>query len=424
MNPNADEMKPNSPQTNRVPPASHRQPPRRLAGPTGSARRPGLAGALLLLLLSLLAGVAPSAAAAEGSSTKTKNVFLITLDGLRWQEVFTGAEALLLSPDHGGVADVARLRRAFWRETPEARRAALLPFVWSVIAKEGQLFGNQHQGSVARLTNGKKFTYPGFNEILTGFADPRIDSNAKRPNPNVTVLEWLHRQPAFRRRVAAFANWDVFPYILNAQRSGIPVWTGYAETGSARRGTRLELIEQQFRGITPLWEGMNFDVFFAQAALEALRETRPRVVWIAFSEPDEWAHEGRYDYYLLATHRIDSYVRRLWETAQTLPAYRGKTTFILTTDHGRGSGPTAWKDHGASVQGAEDIWIAVLGPDTPPLGERVNAAPVAQNQIAATLAALLGEDYRRAVPQAGAPIRDVLPRERRPGAMDSRRPTR
>ena len=59
--------------------------------------------------------------------------------------------------------------------------------------------------------------------------------------------------------------------------------------------------------------------------------------------------------------------------------------------------------------GAENIWLAVLGPDTPRLGERAVALPVGQNQIAATLAALLGEDYHRAVPRSGRPIADVLP---------------
>jgi hypothetical protein len=55
------------------------------------------------------------------------------------------------------------------------------------------------------------------------------------------------------------------------------------------------------------------------------------------------------------------------------------------------------------------IWMAFLGPDTPALGERSNVAPVTQNQIAATLAALFGEDYAAAVPKAGNPITDVLP---------------
>ena len=39
-------------------------------------------------------------------------------------------------------------------------------------------------------------------------ADPRIDSNDKIPNPNITVLEWLNTLPAYRGRVAAFGAWD------------------------------------------------------------------------------------------------------------------------------------------------------------------------------------------------------------------------
>jgi len=35
---------------------------------------------------------------------------------------------------------------------------------------------------------------------------------------------------------------------------------------------------------------------------------------------------------------------------------------------------------------------------------------VTQSQIAATLAALLGEDYKAAQPKAGAPLADVLPK--------------
>ena len=47
------------------------------------------------------------------------------------------------------------------------------------------------------MTNGKNFSYPGYSEILCGFSDPRIDSNAKKPNPNVTMPEWLNGKPAF-----------------------------------------------------------------------------------------------------------------------------------------------------------------------------------------------------------------------------------
>ncbi|HEY2944558.1 MAG TPA: phosphoglyceromutase, partial [Vicinamibacteria bacterium] len=134
---------------------------------------------------------AAGALAAAPPERRTANVVLVTTDGLRGQEVFGGAEERLLGKE-GGVEEPEALRRAFWRETPEARREALLPFLWGVVAREGQLYGNAARGSGARVTNGLNFSYPGYNELLTGAADPRIDSNDKRPNPNVTVLEWLN----------------------------------------------------------------------------------------------------------------------------------------------------------------------------------------------------------------------------------------
>ena len=53
---------------------------------------------------------------------KTQNVFLIISDGFRWQEVFNGAEAQLMTKENGGVKDTNALRAQFWRDTPEARR--------------------------------------------------------------------------------------------------------------------------------------------------------------------------------------------------------------------------------------------------------------------------------------------------------------
>src|SRR5687768_10188825 len=175
-----------------------------------------------LLLLFTVIGSANCLAA-----LKTRNVFLIATDGLRWEEVFTGAELALMNSTNGGVADANALKKKFWRETPEERRRALLPFFWSEIASRGQIFGNQHKGSVALITNDKRFSYPGYNEYLTGIADPRIDSNDKIPNPNTNVFEWLNTRRGFKGRVAAVVNWDVVPWILNTERSRIPCWSGF-----------------------------------------------------------------------------------------------------------------------------------------------------------------------------------------------------
>jgi len=157
-----------------------------------------------------------------------------------------------------------------------------------------------------------------------------------------------------------------------------------------------------------VWPENSFDAPMHMAMAEHLRAAKPRVLFVGYGETDEWAHAGRYDLLLRSARQVDAFIADLWRTMQSMPEYRGTTTFIITTDHGRGDGPAAWRDHGARVAGAQNIWLAVIGPDTPPLGERANVEPITQSQIAATLAALLGERWQSTNPNAGAPIAEAV----------------
>jgi hypothetical protein len=112
-------------------------------------------------LLIVLHACVPARADEARPRPSTRNVVLVTTDGLRWQELFRGAEASLLDKKAGGVSEPEALRRAFWRETPEARREALLPFLWTTVARQGQIFGNRDKKSLADVTNGRNFSYPG-----------------------------------------------------------------------------------------------------------------------------------------------------------------------------------------------------------------------------------------------------------------------
>lgn len=341
---------------------------------------------------------------------QTRHVFLITTDGLRWQEVFRGADPLLMNKTNGGVKDEAALRRDFWRDTPEARRETLLPFLWGTVARRGQIWGHTNLGSVVKVANAMRFSYPGYSEMLTGVVDPAIDSNKKIPNPHTNVLEWLASRPAVQDRAAAFASWDVFPSILNRARSGLFVSAAQEPVQAGSPTVRQELLNALILGTTPPWDGIRHDSFTYEAAREHLLEHRPRVLYVAFDETDDWQHDGRYDRTLQAARRVDGWIRALWELAQSLPEYRDRTTFLITTDHGRGSGPKAWRDHGEKVEGAEYIWLAALGPDTPPLGERRDTPLAWQKQVAATVAAFLGEDFRAANPAAAEPVRELMGR--------------
>ena len=351
---------------------------------------------------------AGSLAAASPAPSKTENVVVIVTDGLRWQEVFRGAETALVSDKPGGVEDVAATKRAFWRETPEERRRTLLPFLWTVVAKEGQLYGNRDAGSVAQVANGYKFSYPGYNEIITGAADPRIDKNEFGRNPNVSVFEWLDSSPDLHGRVAVVAGWDVFANIFDRERSNLEMRIGWETPFPEAPTPRQELVNRLYRTITHEFSDMPWDGLLQETLLGYIAAKKPRLLFVGYGETDEWAHNGRYDLVLQSAHNVDAFIRELWTTMQAMPEYKDQTTFIITTDHGRGDGPENWKHHDWNVEGAENMWIAILGPDTAPLGERKNAPRVTQSQIAATVAALLGKDWRAVNPKAAPPIAEAI----------------
>lgn len=340
---------------------------------------------------------------------RTENVVLIVPDGVRWQEVFTGAEKALLNDKEGGSwLDDKTLQDNFWRDDVAERRRLLFPFIWGTVAQQGQIFGNQARGSSARVTNGHAFSYPGYNELIAGFGDPRIDSNEYGPNPHLNVFEWLNSQPDLRGRVAVYATWGAFDDIFNQQRSGLHIQAGTQPPKTGKLTPRDELLNELYRTTTHLDADDVYNSFIQAATLDYVKAAQPRVLFIGYGETDSWAHSGRYDLVLAAARQVDRFVEQLWTTMQSMPQYRGKTTFIVTTDHGRGSGPVDWKEHGIDSPGSEDIWIAVIGPDTPALGERHDVPPVTQAQVAATVAALLGRDFRQAAPRAAAPLPDVI----------------
>lgn len=329
-----------------------------------------------------------------------RSVVIVTLDGLRWQEMFAGADEAYFKRDAKGVIDPVAGKYA--GGTAEDRRALLMPFMWNVIAKQGQIFGDPAQQSRSHVTNGLWFSYPGYNEMLSGVSDPRVDSNNKVPNPNVTVLEWLNGRPGFAGKVSAFGSWDVLPFILNTERSRLPVGTGFAPVPDP--GTAREREINEFASDLPsYWNYGTFDAPMVYAAIEDLKTRKPRVLYIMLGEGDEWAHEGRYDLYLDATRRADRFIERIWTTLQSLAEYRGRTTLLLTTDHGRGATLKDWSDHGKDVPAAEDTWMAALGPSVPALGVRKNLT-VTTSQFAATIAAVLGQDFRAAQPKAAPPL--------------------
>jgi len=354
---------------------------------------------LIIALCSLIPLVA---SAAEPNATVARNVIIVTIDGLRWQEVMGGYDPALNTKDGGGVGSPAALERLWRKTSAEEARQMLMPFFWQTVATKGQVFGDRGLKNVGHVTNPYRFSYPGYSELFCGFADPRIDSNKAIPNPNVTVFEWLNRQPGFEGKVAVYGAWDVVKAIVNNQRSGIRAvagWDPIAPVAGASLSETEKLVNELLATSTRQWADEPPDALIAQAALDHFVRQKPRVFWVSLGEPDEWAHGRRYDLYLESTRRCDEFVKKLWETAQAMPEYAGNTALIITTDHGRGVTPADWTSHGARVVGAEGWWAGVMGPGIAAKGV-AGEGEVVQSQIAATVAALIGQDWLAAEKRA------------------------
>ena len=348
-----------------------------------------------------------SHAAGAQTTVGERNVIVVMTDGLRWQEVFHGAdESLLTAKNYFDGRSVAKLQQGLLAPTAEERRARLMPFLWGTMVAQGELYGDPDVGSDAHVANGLNFSYPGYSETLTGHPDARIKSNDNLPNPNVTVFEWLNKQPGMQGRVAAFGAWEVFSGIFNAGRCGFPVNASYEPFTLLPGDAVVATLNRQKAEVPRVWDDEVFDAPEFETALEYLKVRKPRLLFVSLGETDDWAHGGNYGEYLNSAQRADADLARVWSAVQAMPEYKGKTTLVFLTDHGRGSGAESWKDHGTKVPESKNIFIAMMGSGVPAVG-LVKGGEVTQGQVAATVAKLLGYDWNGAEPLAAAPLPGV-----------------
>ncbi|PHS27744.1 MAG: phosphoglyceromutase [Robiginitomaculum sp.] len=372
----------------------------------------------IFLAIIILASLSPPSRADQPQKNQSR-LILVTIDGLRWQELFRGADPELVS-DSKYNHDQEEALTPFLKN--DDRAATLMPFMTNVIGNDGVIIGNRDAGSCARVTNAWWFSYPGYNEILTGKADDNINSNASIDNPNITFLEWLNGQNEFAKSVYAFGSWDAFPAIINANRSHLPVNAGFMPL-DGNPSAELDVLNRLQGEVAHPFDTVRHDAFTHEFSRYTMRTKAPRVLYIAYGETDDFAHEGRYDQVLYSAQRTDKFIRELWTAVQADPQWEGHTTMIITTDHGRGQTPKeAWQHHASplatqgylkslntypdGIVGSDAVWMAAIGPNiNPSAGKAYTMAHCAtSSQVAATALKALGLNWQDFDPTIGKPL--------------------
>ncbi|WP_165813791.1 alkaline phosphatase family protein [Terrimonas sp.] len=341
------------------------------------------------------------------AQNKTKNVILISMDGYRWQELFGGADSILLNAKKYNSQDSSQRFAKYWAFTEKERRAKLMPFVWKEIAANGQIYGNRSLGNNVDFRNTYWFSYPGRSEVLTGYFDPAINSNNYSDNPNENILEFIEKQKGYRGKSVVFASWDVVAKIVNRNRNRMMV-NIYGEdvkdqklTSTQELANKMQYFLPDFFGKGERLDGLTY--MLARAYIEA---GHPRVMYIDLADTDVFGHGGKYDYYLDAAHYADAMIADIWHYVQQEPFYRNQTTIIIYPDHGRGEAEQ-WTSHGTNTPHSGESYIMILGPDTSPKGEITAAQQLYMDQVAQTIANIMGLHFTANHPVANA-IESIL----------------
>ena len=253
------------------------------------------------------------------------------MDGYRWQELFEGAEWKLVNNKKQNV-NCEWTKSTYWDADPKVSRKKIMPFVWDVIATKGQLFGNRNLGSNAELFNNLKFSYPGYSELFCGYVDKKVNSNDYPDNPNYNLIDFIQEQEKYKGKVAFFGTWDAFPRIINNKRNNTPAYVSCNwKDGKIQCLNAVATNPSVEIPKTTPWSEMDTMTYWL--AKDYMVKNHPKFLFIGFDETDHYSHGGKYDAYLTVANQQDAYLKDLWNSIQTDPFYKDKTTLIVTCDH-------------------------------------------------------------------------------------------
>jgi hypothetical protein len=306
----------------------------------------------------------------------TENVFLVSIDGIRDHEAFA------------------------YQFQPGENEHPYMPFIWNALKPQGTSFMEMYNVFCT-------FTSPGHATMLTG---------AWQMFPNYATGIELFQTRAWEPTVFEYARKQLgLPQsetwcVVGKKNCLETNWSIHPEFGQSYGAN---LVRAPDGAVT-----MDSDSLTVDAVMGVLDADSPSLLFVNLQAVDALGHYGDYNLYLEAIQRADRAVERIWERIQADPAYAGKTTLIVTTDHGRHDpGKGDFMNHGGICHGCQHVMCLVVGPDTPS-GIEVSRMTY-QVDIAPTISEFFGVD---AIYAEGHVLREAIDGYREADRLLMRKP--
>jgi phosphopentomutase/2,3-bisphosphoglycerate-independent phosphoglycerate mutase family metalloenzyme len=313
---------------------------------------------------------------------RVDRVVLVTIDGVRWQELAYGVDPRL-GPS-----------------LPRRDARALVPTLYALAQRGVGIVGEM------RTSAPRPVSLPGYREILTGRRGGSCVDNFCPPIDEPTLLDELVESGVPGDAVAEISSWEGLERAAAARPDVALLSTG--RHGGATRvrlatdaGARALLDTAAERHDYDAHPDYRRDADTTALALRYLLAAKPRLMHVALGDTDVHAHAGNYAGYLEALVAADAFVAEVLAATEALG---GETVVIVTTDHGRATG---FRDHGRPGDGSERVWMIAAGGPIPGRGFVRPATMRRLADIAPTVRTLVGLAADGSE-RGGAPLPELL----------------
>jgi hypothetical protein len=266
------------------------------------------------------------------------NVLLITVDGVRSQEVYYGVQKPNQANLSRGTELLPELKKAV-----KAGEAISFPTVW--------------------VANRTAISLPGYRSIFSGEYESTCRNNKCARTKRRTIYDDLIDQGFSRFQLASITTWPKIAYANESVAGQIFQNAGYKQyvdelPMSVDDEAFLKVVNQDIVKHTPKWKG-KWDRQTFEVAMYHLKKYRPRLMNISFGDADEYAHRFNYYMYSRAIKRLDERLKLIREELDEMGEYGRNTSIIVTTDHGRGNG-IFWSQHMNILKTSDRAWAFVF----------------------------------------------------------------
>ncbi|MCM0606422.1 MAG: alkaline phosphatase family protein [Xanthomonadaceae bacterium] len=273
-------------------------------------------------------------------SQTPKNVILVLLDGVRWEEFYNGIDGKM-DPAHSG-------EQIFQTMNPLRDPHALV-------------LGPKSECQTIHTSNWVTMSLPGYQSIFGGRTPWCFSNDCGRAGPP-TLFETFIQRRFLESSIALFASWkkiDLAAISSAGLKLGLTHWTHNIGMQAFDHPEHKKTNQLQFQDL-PQWNDARKDVYTFEHAKLYLEREKPRLLTIQLVDSDEWGHLNHYPNYIKTLKQYDLWIADLIQTLGVMGEYGKNTMIIVSTDHGRGPDPSNWSDHGYQ-KGGKKVWLWTHG---------------------------------------------------------------